>query len=1745
MADINAIRKSKEYKNYKSLDAALSILGQSLEHFTDHSVGTVHRKISQKLGKRPQCNKQCSRSILDHKRWCPTCFAWKEELTKYLKSQREQLKWNQMKSWMWPVSSDEIREVFMPADWKMKDINFKDLSTIINVWKRCTEVNARMVTGIGKLRKLRNEFTHKYGTTLYMEDNELLNKFFIIFNVLNHPDIQAAIPNFNDLIKTLKDLEQFGMETDVEKALCKIQSTLTRLLEEREKKNRTLEQNRTEKQTSKRDIIFWCFAGVMVPVLIAICFANLNISTTKQEMSRQVEILNGSTDCLSEDPIPSFAYKYVRMFGYLSYHHSFVGRQWLFKSLEEGLNQTGKGVVLITDMGFGKTAAVANIICATSSDASYNLKKHLLAYHICRFDSIITKQHFVFIRRLTSMIAKYIPMFNDILKNEFTSCMHIFDVETCENDPYGCFDECLIHPLRNIPDPEGGVKFVIIDALDECEHNHHDKKNKINGIASLLKYKLHLFPKWLKFIVTCRNISYCRQLKYNMKLIFLDSSDQRNIEDMKFYLSVHGGNKTEGKNEPFTFLLLTSTVQSNTYSKQFQSLNIYYEHQFKRYFTSGYKHAKAILEIICSALQPIDEDKLWYILSNTTEINQEDYDNAIGLLIDFVKFIDNKAYMLHISLREWLLDTDNIEFKINRNNGHYFNALYLIKVLQYKQEKIDIAELVLHAVHANKYMDTNVLDTVSSLISRRVIDLNIYKDDNPLHIIAKYTDSAAAMQYLLKYYPEADILDRQNVTPSFIAASMGNVDALKTLINAGANLAFRTKSFQDIINLDIAVQISLEKLHWDYGLLDIAVQNGHFKIVEFILKGKHSSQYPLDRRNGMNLLPVHLGCKLGHVKIVKYISNLYPWMLDNTCLYFAAERAHADLVDFIIKSNIKDDCKLCDSKLHWIPRGKIRIQSQIIVSMVANDYHNIYVLFDDWHFVACETALHVAVRLRYINVIKVLLNDPATTSHECFDRGGRTPLISAIQNNYSDIVELFIDQNLFRYDLRCLKSVDPSRLFQLNEKERQTLKLYNGPHNFTIMHIISKFDSLWIIDLLHKKNVKTQWNIYDSEGCLPIHVAACHGSLKMLEHHVNTSEKQLQNLRCKNGKTPVDSAAECGSFAATSFLLNQLLDTTGTLLSRLKKALISSALRKPLTSSLAIYDFSLDTNISKIVQLVVDSDEDIMIKFERNRNILHISLLNGHYQVVIDTFRNYPELSIQLMRDIDIDSFTPLHLAVSNLEKSTDFVFTFLLNLTMESSKSFLTGKEYSILLALEFVEKNGLIPSLHRKSILLDLVEKNHCSLISLYVSLVNKKILQDNEFIRNVLLKDYTSVLTYEIYVRLMLHKQLTASKIVKCANSCTDMISKCHLHILALKFGQLCSALMTVFDKWYLDEIEKTFKLYFQKGPTVYSSCYDSDGFNVLERAIQGWSAGLVKHLIEIGVKSKLSAKDLILIATNTKYRMKYEKYYILCKPYKDMSYHIKLIDKNCVREDIKHASKQGYDKVNVAKIINEEDSLRDQLIFLKVNYKLLDARDVCQYSGKRKLRKLLSSQKYNAFVKQRGNEMVTVLQHFLSDIQGLDEYSSEEHYFLTEIKYIQNNPEGSDGYPVFCEYDVSEHWGYLRKTFRFLVEYLKLRMGEEIGHIVRDTLFFSERFNLTMTATSLSIIPAFKYVKEIDNFPFFEDTYLLFLKAIRTGDNRWHFIEEASKMILYNQWNENAEKIRNYFFNDDMMILHSHN
>ncbi|XP_053396641.1 uncharacterized protein LOC128556237 isoform X2 [Mercenaria mercenaria] len=1012
--------------------------------------------------------------------------------------------------------------------------------------------------------------------------------------------------------------------------------------------------------------------------------------------------------CLSEEPHSSFSHKYVRMLSYLSHHRSFVGRQWLFESLEERLqdNSTKQGVILMADMGYGKTAVVAKIVCATPSDDSYNLRKRLIAYHICRFDSIITKRQFVFIRRLTSMIAQSIPMFSELLKYQYTSCTDNFDAETCEKDPYGCFDECLINPLRSLPAQSGKPKLIIIDALDECEQHEDDRINGINGIASLLKYKLHLFPKWFKFILTCRTVWYCRQLKSRMDILNLDSGDKRNVNDIKTFISTKGFNNNvyDFNFEPSSFLLVLSILNSDASLGQIQSLNIFYEHQFKRYFDIKYKHAKDILEIICSSFQPIIETQLWNIVSDTTDINPEDFEAAMRHLAHFLKSIDNKVHIMHVSLQEWLLDKENIDFKINLSVGHYLNALYLLKLLREKREKIDVVTLVSHAAYANTNMKVNVLDNFYSLKTKDVIKMDNNKNDYPLHRLARKSDSAVAAKCLLKHFPEIDRLDKYNVTPAFLAASFGNLEILKTLTKAGANITFRTKSFEYVIHLNLAAQMSFEKFHWGYGILDIAAQNGQYNIVKFILKDYKRFNYPIETKNGMNLLPVHLACKLGHIKIVKYIYECSQW-LDNVCLYYAAEGGHTGLVEYLLKIKIKDDCKLCGPNLHWIPKGMIRIQGQMIVSNFQRRYQNIYILSDDWHFIACETALHVAVRKGYVEVVKALLHFPTIYSFKCADRGGRTPLISAIQYNHTDIVNIFISKNLFRSGVKCVRPPSLSDIPQLHEKERTILKSYSCPNASSVMHIIAKCNSVWVVDQLQMQNITPKWDIRDSEGCFPVHTAACHGSMEVLKHLLDIPKNRSKDYKCTDGTSLLETAAKCSSYASVSFLVGGTVNIDSYYL---KKSVVFVALNRSKGISFAVNNLDTESNISKIIQIFLKNQDDIMKKYERNRNILHISLLHGHHQVASDIFLKYSKAAIQLMRDKDLDTYTPLRLAVSNLEKTTSFLFNFSSNTTMETSKCFLTNRDYTILISLDFIEKKSLLSENGRKLLLLELIQKN-----------------------------------------------------------------------------------------------------------------------------------------------------------------------------------------------------------------------------------------------------------------------------------------------------------------------------------------------------------------------------------------------------------------------------------------------------
>ena len=72
---------------------------------------------------------------------------------------------------------------------------------------------------------------------------------------------------------------------------------------------------------------------------------------------------------------------------------------------------------------------------------------------------------------------------------------------------------------------------IVIDALDECK----DAKAEI---LNILKTKARRFPRWLKLIVSSRNVTSIVASMDELQRLDLRSDDRRNLEDIDTYISL-------------------------------------------------------------------------------------------------------------------------------------------------------------------------------------------------------------------------------------------------------------------------------------------------------------------------------------------------------------------------------------------------------------------------------------------------------------------------------------------------------------------------------------------------------------------------------------------------------------------------------------------------------------------------------------------------------------------------------------------------------------------------------------------------------------------------------------------------------------------------------------------------------------------------------------------------------------------------------------------------------------------------------------------------------------------------------------------------------------------------------------------------------------------------------------------------------------------------------------------------------
>lgn len=93
----------------------------------------------------------------------------------------------------------------------------------------------------------------------------------------------------------------------------------------------------------------------------------------------------------------------------------FNGRRWLFKESNTKLLSriaTSRGVLLLAEMGYGKTSIVSHCACATPISVGFQVRIHVMAYLVCRFHvSFLPKTANTFIKRLAAMVSRPFPEF--------------------------------------------------------------------------------------------------------------------------------------------------------------------------------------------------------------------------------------------------------------------------------------------------------------------------------------------------------------------------------------------------------------------------------------------------------------------------------------------------------------------------------------------------------------------------------------------------------------------------------------------------------------------------------------------------------------------------------------------------------------------------------------------------------------------------------------------------------------------------------------------------------------------------------------------------------------------------------------------------------------------------------------------------------------------------------------------------------------------------------------------------------------------------------------------------------------------------------------------------------------------------------------------------------------------------------------------------------------------------------------
>ncbi len=203
----------------------------------------------------------------------------------------------------------------------------------------------------------------------------------------------------------------------------------------------------------------------------------------------------------------------------------FVGREWLFDEIEGWRTRRHeRSLLIIGDPGIGKSAVVAELV-------SRNPGGQVLAYHCCRTDDPSTLQPGQFVRSVAWQIAQHVPAYAEQLAPGPVA--DALGEGNCATNPINAFEAGVLAPLQKVAAPQGGARYLLVDALDETLAAGAVQGP---GLVTLLAARLEQLPPWLRLVATTRREAAVQARLRGLRAWTLDAQDPRNRDDVERYV---------------------------------------------------------------------------------------------------------------------------------------------------------------------------------------------------------------------------------------------------------------------------------------------------------------------------------------------------------------------------------------------------------------------------------------------------------------------------------------------------------------------------------------------------------------------------------------------------------------------------------------------------------------------------------------------------------------------------------------------------------------------------------------------------------------------------------------------------------------------------------------------------------------------------------------------------------------------------------------------------------------------------------------------------------------------------------------------------------------------------------------------------------------------------------------------------------------------------------------------------------